>query len=980
METSSRAIATYDAVLFDMDGVVTRTADLHAAAWKALFDDFLQHHAGENDSPRLFDIDSDYRNYVDGKPREAGLRSFLASRGIELPEGSPADPPEAETVAAMAKRKDELFSEQVEQRGVGLFPGTIDFIRALRSAGIRTGLVTSSRHGRELLKKAAIEELFDAALDGNDIADLDLRGKPDPAMFVECARRVGSSPARSVVVEDASSGIAAGEAGRFAFTLGVDRGGNREALVRHGADLVVGDLEELSPEELDAHVERRLDAHSWHIRQTGFDPVQERELESIFTVANGRLGVRGAPDTPLPNSQDDLFVAGIYGRKVEHVPYSETEFVTNGRDNPYAELVHFPSPFRLHLRIDDVPVELRESNWRSYRRTLALREAVVSNHVGFATPAGESSRLDTARVASLADPHLLLQEIEVCADNNSADLSVQVASRDPRWQEDHSNLSELHYSVEDGIEVQHYRVTGSDFEVCIALLMLEEGGCPMDTDLRLEMEIGRAVRLRRLVAVYSSRDCDHPREAALDRIKGESWASFDRALEDHRRAWDEVWNVSDIRIKGNPATEQALRFQLYHLNSAAAEASHISVGARALTGRAYEGHVFWDLEVFMFPFYLFTRPALARSLLSYRYTTLDGARRRAREFGFRGACYAWESTVDGSDETPKLILLKTTGKEIPIYTGKEQIHVTAAVAHAVWQYWEATVDESFMFEQGLEILAECARFWCSRVDREESFHIRAVTGPDEYHHTVNDNAYTNWMAHFNLRNALEGFAELERRDPAASGALRERIGVSDDEFELWREVADNLFLPRPNADGVIEQFEGFFELEDYPLPAHERFKAPVSRLFEAERINRLKLVKQADVLMLLHLFPDLFPRSVVAANYRYYEPITDHGSSLSPAVHAAIAARLGLREDAEHYWHQCLWLDLHNVMHNSVLGVHPAAMGGCWQALVFGFLGLRFERDGPATAPNQNRLPNHWRAVSMQINWRGRLYPVGVEP
>jgi trehalose/maltose hydrolase-like predicted phosphorylase len=235
------------------------------------------------------------------------------------------------------------------------------------------------------------------------------------------------------------------------------------------------------------------------------------------------------------------------------------------------------------------------------------------------------------------------------------------------------------------------------------------------------------------------------------------------------------------------------------------------------------------------------------------------------------------------------------------------------------------------------------------------------------------------MARFNLEKAVRAVAWLRREFPQAWGALAERLALTPEEPQEWAAVARDLFCPGPNPQGVIEQFAGFFDLEDYPLPREERFKAPISRLFDWDRINRLKLIKQADVLMLLHLFPEAFPREVVAANYRFYEPITDHGSSLSPGIHAAVAARVGLREDAERYWRESLWLDLSNSMGNSALGVHPACMGATWQALVFGFLGVRFTDTGPLPDPEAAaRLPAKWRAVALALAWRGRLHPVEV--
>ncbi|MCW8196334.1 beta-phosphoglucomutase family hydrolase [Proteobacteria bacterium 005FR1] len=970
------SISSFDAVVFDMDGVVTDTARLHAAAWKILFDDFLQRRAGVGQPFVPFDASNDYRRYVDGKPRETGLRSFLASRDIELPEGSPNDPPEADTVAAMAGRKDALFADALAQQGLSTYPASLRFIRELRDAGVKTGLVTSSRHGRMLLKEAALEPLFDAVLDGNDAAKMELAGKPSPDAFLACAAQLGVTAARAVVVEDAVSGVAAGEAGGFAYTVGVDRGANRDALQRQGADIVVEDLAELTPAQLDTLVAQRLESQAWHIRQTGFDPSRERELESIFTVANGYMGVRGAPDTALPNSEADLFVAGIYASKAPSFPYSEKEFLTDERNSDTAELVPFPSPFRLQVQVDGRPFELTEDSWRSYRRELVLREALLLNHVSFPGPDGELTCLDTRRFASLADRHLLGQEIRLCAENYSGRIQVDVASRAEHWAILHPHLLPVDYVLEDGLELQHYRTRDSNFEVCIAARTLSEEGPLQAGRYSVQAEIGRPIILRRFIAVFTSRDCDHPREAAERHLQACDWQHFDNVLAAHRSAWSKRWEHADVHIEGSPASSQALRFHIYHLSCAATEDPKVSVGARALTGRAYEGHVFWDVEIFMLPFYLQSNPQQARSLLEYRHHTLDGARRRAAELGYRGACYAWESTVDGSDVTPRMIRLRTTGKEIPIYTGHQQIHVTADVAFAVWRYWECTGDTQFIAEKGAEILSETARFWCSRVTQEaDGFHICNVVGPDEYHHSVDDNAYTNWMAWFNLLQAVSACNELRASKHQAWQALAERIQLGEEELHEWQNVADQLYRPQPREDGVIEQFRGFFELEEYPLPAQERFRAPISRLFEAERINQLQLLKQADVLMLLHLFPTLFPRDVVEANYRYYEAKTDHGSSLSPAVHAAVAARLGLHDESIHYWQQSLWLDLSNVMHNSVLGVHPAAMGGTWQALVFGFLGIEMTEQGPKLAQDcAGRLPKRWQSVAMKMQWRGRTF------
>jgi HAD superfamily hydrolase (TIGR01509 family) len=978
------AALSFDAVLFDLDGVVTRTARTQSAAWAELFDDFLRRRAEEGGEPfRPFDHEKDYLAHVDGKPRYEGVRSFLAARRIELPEGDPTDGPEAASIHGLGARKDALFMGRLRREGVEVFGSTTTLIHSLRKRGVKIGVVTSSRNGREVLRAAGIEDLFDARLDGLDAAALGLKGKPDPDPFLKCAEFLGVPPGRAVVIEDAVPGVEAGRRGGFGLVVGVDRGGNRDALAAHGADLVVADLGELDIADLDARLrEKRETIVAWHIEQEGFDPAREHEMESIFTVGNGYLGVRGTLDAPLPGSQGDLFIAGVYDRKHPVRPYSELEFLGDGRgDYPYSELVSAPFPFRLRLTVAGQSLDLVGPHWRVHQRILDLRQGVLHGHSVYETGVDRRTVVRTRRCASLADLHLLLHEIVICLDNYSGTVELDASLADPDLAANHPHLVPLEAGeVDPALDVHRFTTRASGIEICLAARTTLMGSGKDAVRWRVPGTIGETLAFRRYVLIYTNRDVADPRRAAMGRVQALRWEEFEEALAAHGARWNHVWERADVCIAGSPATVQALRFNAYHLVSAADLDPHVSVGARALTGRAYEGHVFWDVEIFKLPFYLYTFPDVARTLLLYRHRTLDGARRRARELRYRGACYAWESTVTGDDVTPRTIRLKTTGKEIPIFTGTQQVHVTAGVAHGVWHYWEATRDREFLRDAGVEILVETARFWTSRCTREaRRYHIRGVVGPDEYHHSVNDNAYTNWMARFNLEKAVWAVEWLMREFPQAWGALAERIAIAPDESQDWATVARELYCPAPDTQGVIEQFEGFFDLEEYPLPREERFKAPISRLFDWDRINRLKLIKQADVLMLLHLFPETFPRQVVAANYRYYEPITDHASSLSPGIHAAVAARLGLRDDAERYWRESLWLDLSNTMGNSALGVHPACMGATWQALVFGFLGVRFTDAGPVPDPDAGaRLPAKWRAVSVTLAWRGRLHPVEV--
>lgn len=976
------AAAAFDAAVLDMDGIVTRTATLHAAAWKELFDEFLRVRA-EREGTRFvaFDAHADYLTYVDGRPREAGVRSFLDSRGIVVPEGGAADVPGAETVHGLAERKDAAFEEQLRKRGVDLFESTIALIGALRASGVKVGVVTSSRRGREILHEARIEHLFDACVDGNDLGRRGLRGKPEPDSFVACAADLGVTPARAIVVEDATSGVAAAKAGGFGLVVGVDRGGNRLALEQHGADVVVEDLEELDVAALNDRFAAAREPVSWRIEQEGFDAARERGVESLFTIGNGYLGVRGALDTPVPVAQGDLFVAGVYDRKQASRPYSEHEFMDAGRDGAFSEIVSFPFPFRVEARLDGQRMSLAETQWRMHRRTLDMRAGVLRSSARYEPRPGLYVSVASRRCASLENVHLLLQEVTVCLENFSGMLELDASIDERDLALNHPHLVPRTARVAAfGTDVRCFTTRASGIETCVAQRTVLADAASREARWRVEAALGEALTFRRCVAVYTSRDVEDPEAAAVEAL-GNSISGFDERFAAHEACWGQIWHAADVQVGGRAAAEQALRFHAYHLSSAADHDPRVSVGGRALTGRAYEGHVFWDVEVFLLPFFLHTRPDVARCLLAYRHATLDGARRRARGLGYAGACYAWESTVTGEDVTPRVIVLRTTRKEIPIFTGTQQIHVTADVAFGVWRYWEATRDADFLSGQGAEILAETARFWASRCALDaDSYHIRGVVGPDEYHHGVDDNAYTNWMARFNLERAVWVCEWLRSERPGAWSTLEERIALEDAEVEAWADVARRLYVPVPNENGVIEQFAGFFDLEEYSLTSDERFRAPVDRLFDWEKINRLQLLKQADVLMLPFLFPERFDRKTLAANYDYYEARTDHGSSLSPGVHAALAARLGLREQAERYWQQSLMLDLSNVMGNSTLGVHPACMGATWQALVYHFLGVRFEEGRAVTdEAAAERLPADWRSVALNLRWRGRSHRVEVK-
>jgi trehalose/maltose hydrolase-like predicted phosphorylase len=478
-----------------------------------------------------------------------------------------------------------------------------------------------------------------------------------------------------------------------------------------------------------------------------------------------------------------------------------------------------------------------------------------------------------------------------------------------------------------------------------------------------EVSLGETVRFERIFTVFTSRDVASPTKAARDRLTSISARGFQAAVAAHVDAWSRRWEAADIEIVGDEEAQRALRFAIYCLIAAVNPGDeHASIGARGLTGEAYRGHVFWDTEIFMLPFYVFTDPPAARSLLMYRYNTLDAARRKAKAHGYDGALYAWESADTGDEVTPQTVV-GPDGRLINILTGEREQHISADIAYAVWQYWRATGDDAFMVVAGAEILVETARFWASRaqVEADGCAHIRQVIGPDEYHEMVDDNAYTNAMAMFNMERAADAVAMMARDHPRDWQRLSTRLSLTEEEPHSWRALATALVTGLDPTTKLVEQFAGYFQLEEVDLAAYRGRAVPIDVCLGAERIGRSKIIKQADVVALSALLWEKWPLALHQANFRFYEPRTGHGSSLGPAMYGLVAARLGDRAVAQGYFRQAAEIDLADNMGNAADGVHMGALGGLWQAAVFGVAGLQLREDGIAVDPHCFQAGPKWR-------------------
>lgn len=688
----------------------------------------------------------------------------------------------------------------------------------------------------------------------------------------------------------------------------------------------------------------------WLLVEEGVDRAREREIESIFALANGRVGTRASLEEGGPFSDPATFASGVY---------------THGDDGDLGPaLAVLPDWAHVEIAVDGQPLSLEVGRVLEHRRTLDLRQGVLWREWRQRDPAGRVTRVASLRLASLADRHLLVQSVAVTAENYAGRVRLcagpGAGARAP-----------VPERVPAGGRTLLVRANGAAVAIASASALRTPHGLAVGEEAWVwDAGVGETARLDRVVAVYTSRASADPAAAAARHVAAVGPA-VETAVRAHAEAWRRRWEAAGVQVAGDDLAQRALRFAVYHLVSAAdPDDEHVSIGARDLTGAAYRGHVFWDTEIYMLPFYVHTEPRAARALLMYRFHTLDAARAKARAHGYRGALYAWESADTGDEVTPRTAVLPG-GPEVAVLTGDHEHHISADVAYAVWRYWRATGDDDFLVQAGAEILVETARFWASRATVEAGgrAHVRDVIGPDEYHVRVDDNAFTNAMARFNLERAADALAFLDRERPRDAERLRARLGLDPREPDGWRRVAAALVTGFDPARGLHEQFAGYFDLDEVDVRAHLRCAMPIDVCLGPERTARTKAIKQADVVMLAALLWDAWPREVHEANFRYYEPRTAHGSSLSPAIHALVAARLGDGALARDYFRQAAGIDLADTMGNAAGGVHMAALGGLWQAAVFGAAGLSTCDDGVALDPHL--LPG-WTEMRVPFQWRGR--------
>lgn len=707
----------------------------------------------------------------------------------------------------------------------------------------------------------------------------------------------------------------------------------------------------------------------WVLSHEGYNVLSETAVEARFAFGNGFLGMRAARSV----SRGPTWAGWLGYIRWASWPrcYVAGLFDMPNMEPPVPALVPVADWSRVRISLDGEPLLLREGEVMVGSRKLDMRRGALASDWTHRTPAGITVTGHELRLLSMADRAIGLQVMEIEVDRDGVDIRLEASFA----------MAGLGMEpVQLDRDLGAWRTEGSGKEVAMAgAATLRLGGATLEPERPFSLHwvwqwrstAGQVAQFDRLIAVAREdgpEDDPVPRaRASLARNTALGWREV---LFQHEQAWKERWDAADVVIEGDDKIQQSVRFAIYHLTSAANPSDErVSIGARALTGDAYFGHVFWDTEIYLLPFYTTVWPEAARALLMYRFHTLPAARLKARHVGCAGALYAWESADSGMETTPEQVVAGD-GTIVDILTGRLEQHISADVAYAVWQYWRVTGDDAFFLSAGAEIVLETTRFWASRAIREADGkrHIRGVIGPDEYHENIDDNAFTNVMARWNIARGLETIAILKKHWPQRAAELLEALALSDAELADWRDAAENIVTGLDLQTGVFEQFAGFHSLEKFDLAAHAGRTVPIDVIIGAERTRRSQIVKQADVVALIALLPETFPGNMAEANFNYYEPLCGHGSSLSAGMHAVVAARLGHSQTALRYLREAAARDL-DLDPNSAGGVRIAGLGSVWQAVILGFGGLDLTGDILAIDP---KLPEEWRSLSFRVCWRRR--------
>lgn len=731
------------------------------------------------------------------------------------------------------------------------------------------------------------------------------------------------------------------------------------------------------------------DLTDWIVSETMLPKNNLGKAEAIMSLGNGYMGLRSATEEPYVGEVRNCFIAGTYNR------FDQFEV---------SELPNMADVTRLDIRVDGERLDVIPSRTKLYARSLNLKTAELTRSFVWETEAGKQVAFSFRRFVSLDNLHLIGIKMEVTALQEGVQITVGsgVNAQLSNSGAQHFHEGEKRIYDKKYIELLQ-RTTESEIDFVIhAVHAVTVDEVELEPFMRIDRRVveltytaeiapNQTLVFEKLATVYTSRDKElegmelQPiRDMALKQLRACAQKGYDTLFTEHASAWrKQVWEAYSLNIESNDGFDiLAARFALYHLTvMTPAHDERIGIAAKGLSGEGYQGHSFWDTEMFILPFFIYCNPQVARSLLTYRYLGLEGARKKASKNGYEGAMFPWESAWPADGEvTPDWGRVDVvTGKQTRIWTGLIEQHITSDISFAVWQYYMITNDQAFMQDYGYEILFDTAKFWASRLEWNENqrrYEINDVIGPDEYKEHIDNNAFTNYMAHFNLELAMKYYHEVKQDHPRLFTALNDKLHL-EQAYPVWKERTSLIYLPKPREeDAVIPQDDTYLSkpIIDLTKYKNQTHVATIFADYNMDQISGMQISKQADIMILFYLMENRFTEAVKIANYNYYEPKTLHDSSLSLSTHAILANDLDDRPLAYKLYRQACEIDLGPEMKSSDLGVHTASLGGIWQVIVMGFAGVRMVDGKLRINP---KLPEHWSKLQFSIHWQGQ--PLAIE-
>ncbi len=740
-------------------------------------------------------------------------------------------------------------------------------------------------------------------------------------------------------------------------------------------------------ERFGADIARLLSEDDWLVAEDGYDATQNLTYESIFCLASGAMGNRGSHEEGgVRKTLPANYVHGVFDRSEAFM----------------RELCNTPDWAKLRMSFACEPIGVEDGEPLEYLRVLDMRHGLLAKRYVNRAADGRETRVEILKFLSRANPRCGAFRVWLTPLNyegileleNIIDATVTNFTDFPRFRVRHLETTEVSALASDGCYVgSKTRDLGLPLGTGARVLVRDAQGQDRTKSRRFRpfgevacefidttAQRGETLIIDKLVCVCTGRDFADPRAQVQQELEALATRGWDAELRAHMAGYDALWDMADVSIEGDDALQHALRFNIFHLMSTPAPNDpRTNIGAKLIHGEEYGGHAFWDTELFVLPFFDYVFPDVARNLVTYRYLLLDKALENATKNGYHGAKYPWESADTGDEECPAWTI-DPDGTCYRCYVADYEHHVTAAVAYGVQHYARITGDDAFMAQMGLEIMLQTARFWASRAvwnQAEDRFEILQVTGPDEWHEPVDNNAYTNHLAKWNILYALKSLTRCRQDNPAVHQRLWEKLSLSDDELADWQHRADKMYIKAHN--GLIEQFDGYFDIPDAVITKWDHNGMPLMpEVFRNKRGMQRCILKQADVVMLMFLMPYSYDMQTQRVNFDYYEQRTLHRSSLSPSIHCMMGLRVGDDKRAYAYLERSAYVDIRNNQGNTREGIHAASAGGTWQCVTLGYCGMSVNDAGELEFTPH--LPKQWRSVHYRIVWRGTPLRITVTP